>query len=112
MTPPFFFRRYDARGAARASSNAGLAAFGGGYVGNLRLIAAALGVLGSGSGSVFASSLTATDLQGTWKLVAVNAHAVRPSAATALPQFTITDESIEGSTAATIFGDASISPDP
>jgi heat shock protein HslJ len=37
-----------------------------------------------------------TDLQGTWKLVEVNSHAVRPSAATALLLFTIMDESIEG----------------
>ena len=43
-----------------------------------------------------AGSLTASDLQGSWQLVAINSQPVRPAAVDALPVFTIKDQSIEG----------------
>jgi heat shock protein HslJ len=43
-----------------------------------------------------ASSLTVSDLQGSWKLVEINSQPVRPVAADALPMFTIKDQWIEG----------------
>ncbi|MGH8543012.1 MAG: META domain-containing protein [Gammaproteobacteria bacterium] len=56
----------------------------------------ALAAFGVGAIAAFADSLTAGDLQGSWKMVEIKSQPVRPAAANALPVFTIKDQSIEG----------------
>lgn len=55
-----------------------------------------LAAFGVGAIAAFAGSLTASDLQGSWKLVEIKYQPVRPAAVNALPVFTIKDQSIEG----------------
>jgi heat shock protein HslJ len=55
-----------------------------------------LATVGVGAIATCAGSLSASDLQGSWKLVEMQSQLVRPAAGNALPMFTITDQSIEG----------------
>ena len=54
------------------------------------------GLAAFGVGAAFAGSLTASDLQGSWKLVEIKSQPVRPTAGNALPVFTIKNQAIEG----------------
>lgn len=60
------------------------------------MIMIGLAVFGVSAIAAFAGSLTASDLQGSWKLVEINSQPVQPTAVDALPVFTIKAQSIEG----------------
>lgn len=62
----------------------------------VRMMMTALAAFGVGAIAAFAGSLTAGDLQGSWKVVEIKSQPVRPAAVNALPVFTIKDQSIEG----------------
>jgi heat shock protein HslJ len=55
-----------------------------------------LAAFGVGAIAACAVSLTARDLQASWKLIEISSQPVRPAAVNALPVFTIRDQSIEG----------------
>jgi heat shock protein HslJ len=60
------------------------------------MIVGGIATLALGVVAVCAGPLTAADLQGTWELVEIGSRPVPPTAATALPAFTIKRQSIEG----------------
>ncbi len=62
----------------------------------LGTILALLGMLGVSLMPSLAGSLTVDDLQGTWKLVEIGSHPMRPNSTMALPEFTVSSESIAG----------------
>jgi heat shock protein HslJ len=63
-----------------------------------RFVATTLGTLtlALGAAGMCASPLTASDLRGSWQLVELNSRPVPRQPATAVPMFTIKDQSIEG----------------
>jgi hypothetical protein len=62
----------------------------------VRMMMTGLAAFGVSAIAAFAGSLTANDLQGSWKLAEIQSQSVRPAAVNALPVFTIKDQSIEG----------------
>jgi heat shock protein HslJ len=62
----------------------------------VRMMMTGLAGFGVGTIAAFAGSLTASDLQGSWKLVEIQSQPVQPAAVNALPMFTVKDQSIEG----------------
>jgi heat shock protein HslJ len=73
-----------------------LRTFGGAMSRIVRMLMTGLAACGVGASAAFAGALTASDLQGSWKLVEIASQPVQPAAVNALPVFTIKDQSIEG----------------
>jgi heat shock protein HslJ len=61
-----------------------------------RMVVGAIVAFGFSALAVCAGPLTANELNGSWELVQVGSQPVRAPAATALPTFTIKDQTIEG----------------